>query len=463
MSSQIGVSAMRCACWSQGRARIATGPAVKTSSDAPTTPRVTLAAFTKELSGETNKLLRRRQITHRCLGQNPRSGPMRRRPTYRVGQGRTGIAAARRAAAAGVRIPHQNRSRPSTNAIGTPATSRPISRACSGPNAYGSLGSRIRFGRPRRDLRQRHLRVAHERVGEHVADAEQVEQRRAVGVGRQRHPRPPPHRDERVVPARCEHRRQPRVPLVGAERRRHGTPTRSASARTSAPTSCTERGDIECTVEPGVDQRASRRPSGSPRRSRRRGRARARRSRRHRGSWSRRPVANAGCSQNRVHATGVDAEREQRLGRRRHERDDPRTRALTCARAAAPSSPRTRPAVITPRSRSSASWLSCSGTLGWRGGAARRRGAAPAVHAARACARGPPSAGRAPAARRRDASTSSNLRLPVAAGRLDLEVARADHALPDRLVEVDVGDPVHRDLDAVLREHAGAEDHAVRW
>ncbi len=68
-------------------ARIATGPAVKTSSDAPTTPRVTLAAFTKELSGETAKLLRQRQITHRCLGQNPRSGPMRRRPTLPCGSG----------------------------------------------------------------------------------------------------------------------------------------------------------------------------------------------------------------------------------------------------------------------------------------------------------------------------------------------------------------------------------------
>ena len=51
-----------------------------------------------------------------------------------------------------------------------------------------------------------------------------------------------------------------------------------------------------------------------------------------------------GCSQNRVHATGATPSATQRLGRRRDERDDPSHGArVTCARAAAPSSPRTRP------------------------------------------------------------------------------------------------------------------------
>src|SRR6185437_3608070 len=52
-------------------------------------------------------------------------------------------------------------------------------------------------------------------------------------------------------------------------------------------------------------------------------------------------------------------------------------------------------------------------------------------------------------------------RLPVATRGLDLEIARADDALPDLLMEVDVVHALERDLDPALREHPGAEDHAV--
>jgi hypothetical protein len=49
--------------------------------------------------------------------------------------------------------------------------------------------------------------------------------------------------------------------------------------------------------------------------------------------------------------------------------------------------------------------------------------------------------------------------LAVLAGGLDVEVARADDAVDDPLVEVDVVDPLERDLDALLRDHPGAVDH----
>ena len=52
------------------------------------------------------------------------------------------------------------------------------------------------------------------------------------------------------------------------------------------------------------------------------------------------------------------------------------------------------------------------------------------------------------------------VRLAVLARRLDVEVAGADDAVDDALVEVDVVDALERDLDAPLREHAGAVDDA---
>ncbi len=46
---------------------------------------------------------------------------------------------------------------------------------------------------------------------------------------------------------------------------------------------------------------------------------------------------------------------------------------------------------------------------------------------------------------------------------LHLEVAGADDPLPDALVEVDVADPIERDLDAVAGENAGpVQDPLVR-
>ncbi len=143
-------------------------------------------------------------------------------------------------------------------------------------NGYGSSGSTTRFGRPGGDLDERDLRVPQQRVGEDVADTEQVEERRSVGVGRQRHPRPAPHGDERVVPPRRQHRCDPVVPIVGTERfgdrqvetRRQGAYLGPDVVRPSAATSS------------GPRARRARRPrassTGSPRRSRRRDRAPAR-------------------------------------------------------------------------------------------------------------------------------------------------------------------------------------------
>ena len=258
---------------------------------------------------------------------------------------------------------------------------------------------------------ERHLRIAIERVGEHVADAEQVEQRRAVGVGRQRHPRPAPHRDERVPPARRQHRHEPVVPLVATERRRHGGV--DVAARGSAPPARRRSPNAATSSAARACQSASTRQSsarfsssftttrsGFERDDRRRGP----------GSSSRRPPPRPrAASQKRVIADRLDAERAQRLGRRRHQRDDSHgcaghMRSSSCAFFASNSA-----ALITPLSRRSASCCSCSGMFGPGAGAGAERppgrraqpGGSPAP-SPRACGRGPPSAGRSPAARRRD-------------------------------------------------------------
>ena len=51
--------------------------------------------------------------------------------------------------------------------------------------------------------------------------------------------------------------------------------------------------------------------------------------------------------------------------------------------------------------------------------------------------------------------------LTVLAAGLDQQVAGAEHALEDALVEVDVVDPLERDLDAALGDDALAEDEPV--
>ena len=305
-------------------------------SPGPMTPR-----FTREISGD----------------RRPRPDRLRRRRRSQVWQA---VDATRRQATGGSRSDGRDPGRGGRRADPPPeqvpavdehdraprSTSRSISRACSGPNSYGSLGRMTRFGARAATSASVTSGIALERVGEHVADPEHVEQRRAVGVARERHPRPAPHRDERVVPARREHRRQPRVPIVGAERRRHRRRrAASASARTSPPTSCTDRGDIECTASPAsINAAASSQRFSSSFTTTRSGAS----------STIARDVGMLGAADRR-HAGQLaearardrsDAERDQRLARRRHQRDDTRRArrecaALTCARAAAPSSLRT--------------------------------------------------------------------------------------------------------------------------
>ena len=126
---------------------IAAGDAVKMSKDAPTTPtvrrRVRTALVTTLISGggRADMTLPGPPAARRtpCPIRRPaRPRAVRPRATRCVVYGRTTLA--RRAAAPGVRTPHQKRSRPSTKAMGTPVTSRATSDPCSGPNSYGSLG-----------------------------------------------------------------------------------------------------------------------------------------------------------------------------------------------------------------------------------------------------------------------------------------------------------------------------------
>ena len=86
----------------------------------------------------------------------------------------------------------------------------------------------------------------------------------------------------------------------------------------------------------------------------------------------------------------------------------------------------------------------------------------PMPRSGRTCgSRSPPSAGRSRSAPR-DGLPDVGEGLPAhLARRLDHEVARAEHPLEDRLVEEDGVDPLERDLDAVLGEHAVAVDEPV--
>ena len=103
-----------------------------------------------------------------------------------------------------------------------------------------------------------------------------------------------------------------------------GASTRAASARTSAPTSCTDRGDIECTASPASMQRGRVLPAvllvvhddeiGRERDDRGDVGVLRPADRRHAGE-----LAEPRARDRR------DAERDQRLARRRNQRDDTRT------------------------------------------------------------------------------------------------------------------------------------------
>ncbi len=189
----------------------------------------------------------------------------------------------------GVRIPHQNRSRPSTS----------ITRALGQRGLHLGdvpVAERVRLARAaargraaRRDVAERDLGIALVASPKtfamptcassdepYVSAASDIHGRRQIGTN-----------------AVASHRR--RVPSSHASHASNGadgsTPTAAASARTAGPTSATERGDIECSASPRAVERVRRPRCGSPRRSRRRGRARARRPRRRRRSWCRRPSA----------------------------------------------------------------------------------------------------------------------------------------------------------------------------
>ncbi len=231
------------------------------------------------------------------------------------------------------------------------------------------------------------------------------------------------------------------------------TPTASPSAATAGPTSATERGDIECTRSPAsTSASASSMPVLLVVHDHEVGRERD-------DCFDVGILGPADRGQVGLLAEPrarhrVDAEGAQRLGDGRDERDDAQSRGYIRSRSAAFLVSNSS-AVMWPLSRRAASCSICSGML------------APAPAAA--CWGRP--AGRLPGV---DFHLPVDLllhpvgmahvlevRLALPARRLDVEIAGADHPLEDPLVEVDVVDPLERDLDTVLGEHAGAEDHAV--
>ena len=154
-AATIGVSAMRCACCSQGRPRIATGPAVKTSSDAPTTPQVRplprTTRFTKEISGRSrpkpDPRLSERPVQPTAKPQvRPETGCVPNPHTVWVRDAPAGPRRGgwrRRACGSPTRT---GRGRRRTRS-GTPGDLRARSPGrARARTSYGSLGSRTRFG-----------------------------------------------------------------------------------------------------------------------------------------------------------------------------------------------------------------------------------------------------------------------------------------------------------------------------
>ena len=365
-------------------------------------------------------------------------------------------------APAAVRAPHQNRSWPSTSTTGRHVVEqRPRAARRTGT---ARCGASTTSGRRARDLVERHRRVADRGVGEHVGDAERGQQRRAVGAARHRHPRPPPDRDEGPQPGgrrssatgggglgapRCRARPRPR--------RRRGRPASAAPAA--------RRPARRSTATPWPRPRppsasaSSRRFSSSHITTRSGARATMASTS---GSLVPPTCGSVGLLAEAGARHGRDAPGQQRLGDRRDEADDPHglgraghIRSRSCCFLAANSA-----SVSSPWRRSSSSSRICAGIelSACCLGVARRHRHADAVVLAVLVGLDLPvdlvlHGGRMADVRERLAAHLAR--------RLDDEVARAEHALEDRLAEEHRVDPVERDLDAVLGQHAVAVDEPV--
>ncbi len=243
-------------------------------------------------------------------------------------------------------MPHQNRSRPSTSRTGTPGTAASHLADVARREHVRLARQQHDARRPRRDFRRAsppdsdrasRRRRCRRRAGR-AATRRTCRSRATSTVGatpRRTRPTNAASASRRASRPTRRHRtvREPRVS------------TCSARARTSGPTSPTERGDIECSVRPAVGERRARPRRGSPRRSRRRGPASARGSRARSGFFvpptTDAPAAPA--SQNRVIPTGSTPSARNVSVADGTSETTRRTARVTCARAAAPSSPRTRP------------------------------------------------------------------------------------------------------------------------
>ena len=98
--------------------------------------------------------------------------------------------------AAGVRTPHQKRSRPSTRTIVAVGMAARSSSTWESLNSYGSLGTSTSSGSLRGDVREHDGRIRVHRAGGDQLDADAFEDRGAVGVLVDRHPGSPPDRHE---------------------------------------------------------------------------------------------------------------------------------------------------------------------------------------------------------------------------------------------------------------------------
>ena len=245
-------------------------------------------------------------------------------------------------------------------------------------------------------------------------------------------------------------------------RRRRRCRRRGRAPASAGATSSTGRHAHDVHREAGALRARRSPPCGSPRRSPRRGPARATRSRSMSGSFVPPTCGELGVLAEARDRDRSDVPREQRLGDRRDEADDAHYSRLSSSAFFASYSA----CVIAPLVSRSCSFASCSVASARR--PTRQLQVGRRRRQVRVHGGGGTRTGRSGGSTRRlllvlvrllvdllrdelGLAHVAEAALPVLAAGLDQQVAGADHALPDRLLEVHVHDPLERDLDAGLR------------
>ena len=159
-----------------------------------------------------------------CGERRSRSATVRGRNAPILGRPAAQSTRPSRASAAGVRMPHQNRSRPSTSTTRAAGTAAAHLGAVALPERVRLARQHHEIGRERGDRVEVGRGIAVGRVRERIRPPEVREHRRAVGVGALGHPRSPPHERDRASRGRA-------APAASARRSRLATRPRRRARR----------------------------------------------------------------------------------------------------------------------------------------------------------------------------------------------------------------------------------------